>query len=265
MRPATSRFLCSITNILVRIASPSSTTRCARLSTRPAPHGCSAGLNLGPSCTGRRSASPRSSRSVASIVTYPQYWAFRLCGIAAVEATSLGCHTDLWDPYSRDFSTLVSRQGWHERMAPLRPAADRARPVTPEAAAATGLSSKTPVYCGIHDSNASLLPHLRNRRAPFSVVSTGTWVITMAIGGREPCLDPARDTLINVSAFGDAVPSARFMGGREWEMAMQGRRAVMSPQDVKGVLERGVMLLPSIEQGSGPFAGRASAWIGAGG
>ena len=37
----------------------------------------------------------------------------------------------------------------------------------------------------------------------------------MAIGGRETALDPARDTLINVNALGDPVPSARFMGGRE--------------------------------------------------
>jgi L-fuculokinase len=29
---------------------------------------------------------------------YPQYWAWRLCGAAASEATSLGCHTDLWHP-----------------------------------------------------------------------------------------------------------------------------------------------------------------------
>ena len=41
----------------------------------------------------------------------------------------------------------------------------------------------TPVLTGIHDSNASLLPHLIDRKPPFAVVSTGTWVIAMAIGG----------------------------------------------------------------------------------
>ena len=51
---------------------------------------------------------------------------------------------------------------------------------------------------------------------PFSVVSTGTWVIAMAVGGAAVELDPARDTLVNVNAFGEPVPSARFMGGREF-------------------------------------------------
>jgi len=36
------------------------------------------------------------------------------------------------------------------------------------------------VFCGVHDSNASLLPHLGSRQAPFTIVSTGTWVILMA-------------------------------------------------------------------------------------
>ena len=38
----------------------------------------------------------------------------------------------------------------------------------------------------------------------------------MAVGGAAVELDPARDTLVNVNAFGDPVPSARFMGGREF-------------------------------------------------
>jgi hypothetical protein len=37
----------------------------------------------------------------------------------------------------------------------------------------------------------------------------------MAVGGWAVKLGPARDTLIDVNAFGDPVPSARFMGGRE--------------------------------------------------
>ncbi|MCE3590562.1 hypothetical protein LXJ59_28655, partial [Escherichia coli] len=68
-------------------------------------------------------------------------------------------------------------------------------------------------FCGIHDSNASLLPHLMTRSSPFSVVSTGTWVVLFAVGGQLDKLDQARDTLANVDAYGKAVPSARFMGG----------------------------------------------------
>ena len=80
-----------------------------------------------------------------------------------------------------------------------------------------GSAGRSTIFCGIHDSSASLLPHLKERDPPFAVVSTGTWVILFAVGGDIDQLDPNRDTLANVSAFGDPVACARFMGGREFE------------------------------------------------
>lgn len=201
---------------------------------------------------------PDAAARTAAILMYPQYWAHRLTGIAASEATSLGCHTDLWNPAARDFSSLVDARGWRRLFPPLRAASDRLGPVTAGVAAATGLSRETPVFCGIHDSNASLLPHLRSRPAPFAVVSTGTWVVAMAIGGRPVSLDPRRDTLVNVNAFGDPVPSARFMGGREWELTAPS--PLPEPASVASLLERGVYLLPSVVPGSGPYPGRAARW-----
>ena len=92
------------------------------------------------------------------------------------------------------------------------------------------------------------------------MVSTGTWVISMAVGASPDGLDPRRDTLINVDAFGDPVPSARFMGGREWATAMGGRAPATTPADEAAVLARRALLLPAIEPGSGPFAGRQPSW-----
>jgi len=135
-------------------------------------------------------------------------------------------------------------------------------PILPEIAAATGLDRRTPVNCGIHDSNASLLPHLARRRQPFSVVSTGTWVVAMAIGGDAVELDPARDTLVNVNALGAPVSSARFMGGREFEMLLGANPTLPSEAEVAAVLASATLLTPAVQQGSGPFASRRSAWIG---
>ena len=70
--------------------------------------------------------------------------------------------------------------------------------VLPVVADATGLARRTQVLCGIHDSNASLVTHIANREGPFTVVSTGKWVITMSVGGRNVQLDGRRDTLVNV-------------------------------------------------------------------
>jgi sugar (pentulose or hexulose) kinase len=219
-----------------------------------------AGLNLGAQLFWQFRRFPQETGRAASILMYPQYWSFRLTGVRASERTSLGCHTDLWDPHAGGFSSLVEDMGWRGMMPPLRGAAEVLGPVSAEVAAATGLDPATPVHCGIHDSNASLLPHLLGRRPPFAVVSTGTWVIAMAIGGRRVELDAGRDTLINVNAFGDPVPSARFMGGREWSRIMEGREAAAVPADVEAVLGHGVMLFPAVEPGSGPFPGRGHRW-----
>src|SRR4029079_7016207 len=124
---------------------------------------------------------------------------------------------------------------------------------------------QTPVFCGLHDSNASLLPHLLSDAPPFSVVSTGTWVVSRAVGGSKVELDPARDTLVNVNALGDPVPSARFMGGREFSLLTQDKPQDCSGSDVLAVLTKKMLLLPSTQQGSGPFPHHAAAWLNADG
>ncbi|HCD84362.1 MAG TPA: carbohydrate kinase, partial [Agrobacterium sp.] len=180
-----------------------------------------AGLNLGAQIHFQKTAFPQEFATVRSIVTYAQYWAGRLTGVQATETTSLGCHTDLWNPRRKTFSSLVTRLGIEQLMAPVRSAFDVLGPVRKSVAQETGMSPDMPVYCGIHDSNASLLPHLLRREGDFSVVSTGTWVVNFAIGGAADALDPGRDTLLNVDAFGRPVPSSRFMGGREYEKLTQ--------------------------------------------
>lgn len=218
------------------------------------------GLNLGAQLFWQFEAFPEVRENTQSILTYPQYWGFRLSGVAANEVTSLGCHTDLWNPHEKRFSTLVEHMGWSGLMAPVKRAADCLGTVTREVAGATGLPPSTPVICGIHDSNASLYPHLLFRNAPFSVVSTGTWVICMAIGGRTVTLDPARDTLINVNARGASVPSARFMGGREFEILTDGAPQHVTPDDISAALEKAIMIFPAVERRSGPYQGRQHSW-----
>src|SRR5262245_3735024 len=74
-----------------------------------------------------------------TILPWPQYWAWRLSGVAASEVTSLGCHTDLWRPMDGRFSDLALRRGWAERMAPLRQAGETLSPITRDIASLTGL------------------------------------------------------------------------------------------------------------------------------
>ncbi|WDZ77178.1 FGGY-family carbohydrate kinase [Ensifer adhaerens] len=218
------------------------------------------GLNVGAQLYWQQKTFPDDFARVASILTYAQYWTYRLTGVLCNELTSLGCHTDLWNPRAGTFSSLVESQGWRPLFAPVLKASDIAGALRPELCAATGIAPETPVYCGIHDSNASLLPHLLTRASPFSVVSTGTWVVMLAVGAEPKALDERRDTLINVNALGDPVPSARFMGGRAFQLLL-GERAVPALPDVEeAVANAGHMLLPSIPEGSGPFPASRAIW-----
>lgn len=210
------------------------------------------GLNLGAQLHFLKTAFPEAFARARTIVTWPQYWGWRLTGVAACDVTSLGCHTDLWRPHEGRFSSLVERLGIAGRLASVRRPSDVLGPVAADIARLIGLDGPMPVHCGIHDSNASLLPHLAGREPPFSVVSTGTWVVTFAVGGDPARLDPARDTLANVDASGRAVPSARFMGGREFEILTGGSGQGTSPALARVVGEP-VLVMPGVVPGCGPF------------
>lgn len=222
------------------------------------------GLNLGAQLHYQKTAFPELFGKVSTILTYPQYWAHRLTGIAANERTSLGCHTDLWLPFEERYSDLVDTLEIRERMAPLRSAFDALGPIRPEITAELGLAPAVPVYCGIHDSNASLLPHLVGFGSPCTVVSTGTWVISFAVGAKPQRLDPSRDTLVNVDANGAAVPSARFMGGREWDLLTRDLTPVAEQEELdaaSAVIKARAMILPSVVMGTGPFPDSRSRWL----
>ncbi len=194
------------------------------------------GLNLGAQIFWQWKTFPEEWAKVAAILTWPQYWAFRLCGVMASEVASLGAHSDLWEPLNRRFSTLVVKMGWQKLLPPIKFASSRLGAVTEQVVGETGLKPVTGVWCGIHDSNASLLPHVLNRERPVTVVSTGTWVIMMALGGAQMVPDQALETLWNVDALGDPVPSIRFMGGREYSVLMEGRQAGCSESELTRVV-----------------------------
>jgi sugar (pentulose or hexulose) kinase len=218
------------------------------------------GLNLGAQLYWQAKAFPEAFAAVKTILFYPQYWAYRLTGVMAGEMTSIGCHTDLWDFGRKDYSAQVDAMGWRERFAPIRAASDVLGATSDEVMAELGLPRPLPVHCGIHDSNASLLPHVLTRTPPFSVVSTGTWVIVASPGGELDGLDETRDCLANIDALGRAVPSARFMGGREYSTLTDGDDVAPDATTVADVIENARMLLPSVQRGSGPFPDRQCEW-----
>ena len=217
------------------------------------------GLNAGRQIYWQSRRFPQEFARADAILPYPQYWVWRLTGEKVAEATSLGCHTDLWNPREGRFSRLAVAEGWDRLFPKLVKAWDTAGTILPSIAAATGIAPTTRVVAGIHDSNATLLPHLLARRQPFAVASTGTWMVVFAPGGRLDGLDETRDCLANVDAFGRAVPSSRFMAGREHEIVSSGG-AEPGDGDVARVVAKGIMALPTFAPGTGPFSAGKGRW-----
>lgn len=236
-----------------------------------------AGLNLGAQLAYLETLHPGLLDDGATILPWPQYWAWRLSGVAASEATSLGCHTDLWRPGSHEPSELARRRGWAHLLPPLRAAGDALGPLSAEWAARTGLPLTAQVYCGLHDSNAALLaargfPEIADNEA--TVLSTGTWFVAMRTPREDAAVDLAalsesRDCLVNVDAFGTLIPSARFMGGREIETltGVDTRRIDIKPDQaallaaVLQVLASGAHVLPTFAPGVGPFPHHPGRWV----
>lgn len=219
------------------------------------------GLNLGAQLFWLARLFPDEFAKADHILAWPQYWAMKLTGVAASELTSLGCHTDLWDPWNARFSSLVESRGWKHLFPSIHSAQDSLGLLKADVAACTEIDVSTPVHCGIHDSNASLLPYLDGPLKKFAVMSTGTWMITLAVGGRPVRLDVARDTLVNVNAKGQPTPTSRYMAGREFDEITNGRIGMPTESDRMAVLSKSKMVMPSLHPDTGPFPGQTFSWV----
>lgn len=189
---------------------------------------------------------PKPMSRVTQWMPYAQYWAWWLSGVASSEVSALGCHTLLWQPREADWSMLARREAWASRFAPLRHAWETLGIIRPELAHSLGLPQGVRVLCGAHDSNACLARYLRSWPR-VTLVSSGTWVVVMASGAPLTALDGHGDFLANVSVRGDAVPTGRFMGGRDIERLCAGADPALADRQV---LRRLVAGGASVERGS---------------
>lgn len=214
-----------------------------------------AGLNLGRQLAWLDATFPAEFAGTHHILMYPQYWSWRLSGVAAGEVTSLGCHTDLWQPKAQRYSSLPAAMGWQDLFPPQRSAAAVLGPVLPALAELTGVPSDCKVLCGIHDSNASLLRHLGGKAG--TVLSSGTWLIAASFGTPLEALDEQADMLANTNARGQPVACMRFMGGREFAVLAGSGASTCSVADLQTLIVQGSFALPCFAEAGGPFAGRA--------
>lgn len=208
------------------------------------------GLNFGKQIFWREQIDADVLACTDAILCYPQYWNWRFTGEACSEVSYIGCHTHLWAPARQDFSSLVDRQGWRRKF----PAFKRAGSVMGEFSlrGEDGRARSLPVHNGVHDSNACLYFYRRLGFGSFSLISTGTWVIGFNTACPLTALDEDRDMLANVTVDGTPVATARFMGGREFDVISQQARCTVPVEALEAAISSAQFALPSFAPG-GPF------------
>jgi len=217
-----------------------------------------AGLNLGRQLHWQSQLLSEDLIKNATLLLYPQYWAWRLTGILSSEVTSLGCHTDLWNVKTNAPSDLLEKLGLENALPPMSEAWKPLGKIKPEIAAQTGLNDDCIVYPGVHDSNAGYLPMLRTPKdIRPTVISSGTWTIIMDSQAKVSGLNSARDTLVNIDAEGSPLVTARYMGGREFGLICERFNTDIATtfidDDIKNIIDSNTLILPSFCQGTGPY------------
>ena len=212
------------------------------------------GLNVAGHIYLREQLTPDLFENADAILNYPQFWNWLFTGAKVSEISSIGCHSHLWNPRADTFSSLVERRGWRPKFPPFR----RAGEILGE----TRIGAQSvPVHNGVHDSNAALYYYRSLGYSDITLVSTGTWVIVFNQACPLDALDSSRDTLANVTVDRSPIATARFMGGREYEVIAAGSRATASHATLQQAIDSGQFALPSFAPG-GPFPSRTGALRG---
>jgi sugar (pentulose or hexulose) kinase len=221
-----------------------------------------AGLNFGRQLAWQKWKLPDDFAKVTKIVGYPQYWTWRLCGKFAFDICSMGAHTDLWLSRENQPTKLAQTLGFDKLIAPITAPWTEMGMLNVKAAKELGVEPNIKILCGIHDSNGALLPYLASRKSPFTVLSTGTWVVVMAVGHSLTSLKPDMDMLGNIDAEGRPLATAKFMGGREFALIAGDCASLESVDDMKHFIAKKIYALPSFSTSGGPYAFRKGQIIG---
>jgi len=199
------------------------------------------------------------------ILLLPQYFCYKLTGKVVADPTYIGCHTYLWNFRKKDWSEVADKLGIRKLLpTQIKNPWEILGKITNEVAERTGLGKDTLVTSGIHDSNASLLPHLITTKEDFVLNSTGTWCVIMheqeEVHFNEEEL--GKVVFFNLSPFSKPVKTSIFMGGIEFEAYDQILKEIHGSEVshdfdpdryAKIISEKDLFILPSVTPGIGQF------------
>jgi sugar (pentulose or hexulose) kinase len=191
---------------------------------------------------------PEAFAQTKTILPLMQYVAFGLGGRAVTEVSSMSCQSHLVDMRDGTPSSISRAQGWDKLYAPEAKAWDVVGTFKSQ------LRGHGNILAGVHDSNANYLRYLAGGQKHFTLLSTGTWIISFDTDADMMQLDRARDIVANKDVFGRTVACSRFFGGKEFEIIAKGADgSEATPWGVAELVAQGIMALPSFTDSGGPM------------
>jgi len=199
------------------------------------------------------------------ILLYPQYFSYKLTGVASADFTYAGCHSYLWDFKKWEWSNVANKLGILSKLPKnVNKPGDILGKISGAIADQTKLNPETIITTGIHDSNASLLPYLINGDKNFILNSTGTWCVVMHPTKKLSFAQEELGKMIfyNISANKDLVKTAIFMGGLEFETYIKILQKIHKRNDFLDeeielirelITKNEYFILPGVVKGAGQF------------
>jgi len=199
------------------------------------------------------------------ILSYPQYFGFKLTGCAGAEPTMLGCHSYLLNPHKHTYSEVAEKLDIIDKLPPtVNNSWESLGKVSADIAAKTGVNPDCVVTYGIHDSNASLVPYLISGSKKFILDSTGTWCVAMRPSEKVAFTEDEIGKLVfyNMDIFKNPVKTSIFMGGLEYETYMTILKEKFPSKELpdfdadlyQSVIDKcSEFVLPSVTKGTGIF------------
>lgn len=202
---------------------------------------------------------PQAFAKARHFLGIPQYWAWRLSGVAVSEVTILGAQSHLWNVAHARWAPIVIARGWQHLMPPIVPACQDLGPIRPALAQRYGLPLGLRVHAGSHDSSTNFHRFHASGMSDICIVSTGTWIVAMADRIDIARLDEARGMTCNADVSGAPLGGALSMGGREYPAVAgpQPQGAMADMARIAAMIARGTMALPSFGQDDSQFPGSA--------
>ncbi len=197
---------------------------------------------------------PSDFSRVSMVIPWIQYVGYRLCGKAVCEIASMSCQSQLMDVRHNTLSSLVQAQGWAHLFPPMAKAWDTIGVLLPEFRG-SDFRGEGRVLAGVHDSNGNYVRYLAAGLGPFTLLSSGTWIIGFDTSTTVDRLVRERDTNTNTDIFGRQVACCRFFGGRELEIVSEGSMSPPSLGTVARLMAQGTLPLPSFTDSGGPMPG----------